>query len=89
MRARYVYLDGMIRMVCVLRVTMRCVACALRRRGSYNAPLFNLPILPKQKMGGLKIIGFLKLKSSFVWLGHMASRGAGAKIGRASCRERV
>ena len=34
-----------------------------------------------KKMGGLKIIGFLKLKSSFVWLGHVASRGAGAKKG--------
>ena len=68
-------------MVCVLRVTMRCVAYVLRRRGPYNAPLFNLPILPEQKMGGLKIIDFLKLKSSFVWLGHVASRGARAKKG--------
>ena len=81
MRARCVYPDGMVRMVCVLRVTTRCVARALRRRGPYNASLFNLPILPEQKMGGLKIIDFLKLKSSFVWLGQVASRGAGAKKG--------
>ena len=36
MRARHVYPDGMIRMVCVLRVTMRCVARVLRRRGPYT-----------------------------------------------------
>ena len=28
--------DGVIRMVCVLRVTMRCVARVLRRRGPYS-----------------------------------------------------
>ena len=36
MRARHVYPDGMIRMICVLRVTMRCVARVLRRRGPYT-----------------------------------------------------
>ena len=36
MRARHVYPDGMIRMVCALRVTMRCVARVLRRRGPYT-----------------------------------------------------
>ena len=36
MRARCVYPDGMVRMVCVLRVTTRCVARALRRRGPYS-----------------------------------------------------
>ena len=37
MRACPVYPDGVIRMVCVLRVTMRCVARVLRRRGPYNS----------------------------------------------------
>ena len=36
MRARHVYPDGVIRMVCVLRVTMMCVARVLRRKGPYN-----------------------------------------------------
>ena len=58
--------DGVIRMVCVLRVTMRCVARVLRRRGPYNAPLFNLPILLEQKMGGLKIIDFFETEVVFL-----------------------
>ena len=33
---------------------MRCVTRVLRRRGPYNAPLFNLPILPEQKNGRVK-----------------------------------
>ena len=36
MRVRHVYPDGMIQMVCVLRVTMRCVARVFRRRGPYR-----------------------------------------------------
>ena len=44
---------------------MRCVTRVLRRRGPYNAPLFNLPILLEQKMGGLKIIGFFETESTF------------------------
>ena len=69
MRARHVYPDGIIRMVYMLRVTMRCVARVLRRRGPYNAPLFNLPILPEQKMGGLKIIGFFETEVIFCLVG--------------------
>ena len=42
MRARHMYPDGMIQMVCVLRVTMRCVARVLRRRGPYRLHICNL-----------------------------------------------
>ena len=41
MRARHVYPDGMIQMVRVLRVTMRCVARVLRRRGPYKTYIKN------------------------------------------------
>ena len=44
-------------------------------RGPYNAPLFNLPILPEQKMCGLKIIGFLKLRLLFALIGPRGERG--------------
>ena len=45
-------------------------------RGPYNAPLFNLPILPEQKMCGLKIIGFFETAFYFLRsLGHVASGG--------------
>ena len=36
MRAHHVYPDGVIRIVCVLRVNMRCVARVLRRRSPYS-----------------------------------------------------
>ena len=45
MRARHVYPNGMIRMVCVLRVTMRCVTRVLRRRGPYKYESFLLVTL--------------------------------------------
>ena len=47
----------------------------IRGRGPYNALLFNLPILPEQKMGGLKIIGFLKLSLLFDLIGPRGERG--------------
>ena len=46
----------------------------IRGKGPYNAPLFNLPILPEQKMGGLKIIGFLKLMLFFALIGPRGER---------------
>ena len=66
-----------------MRATCHCKmrATCLEGRGPYNAPLFNLPILPEQKWAGYKIIGFLKSNRPFVWLGHVASGGAEAKKG--------
>ena len=49
----------------------------IRGRGPYNVSLFNLLILREQKMGGLKIIGFLKLR--FTFCAHWATWRAGAK----------
>ena len=65
----------------IMRVMCHCEmrATCLGGRGPYNAPLFNLPILPEQKWAGSKIIGFLKPTGPFVWLGHVASGGAEAK----------
>ena len=56
-------------------VTVRCVPRVLGGKGPYNAPLFNLLILREQKMGGLKIIGFLKLSLLFALIEPRGKRG--------------
>ena len=78
--ARPVYLIGKSGWVspgweCVSRVIRRCVPRVIRGRGPYNAPLFNLPILPEQKMGGLKIIGFWIWVFLFAPIGPCGERG--------------
>ena len=60
---------------CAPRVIRRCVPRVIRGRVPYNAPIFNLLILREQKMGGLKIIGFLKLSLLFALIGPRGERG--------------
>ena len=50
---------------CKMRVTVRCVSRVLGGRGPYNAPLFNLPILPEKK-GGLKNNWFFETEVDFL-----------------------
>ena len=57
------------------RVIRRCAPRVIRERGPYNAPLFNLPILPEQN-GRVKNNLFFETEVTFLRsLGHMASGG--------------
>ena len=50
------------------------MSLVIRGRGPYNAPLFNLPILP-EKNGRVKNNWFLKLMLLFAFIGPRGERG--------------